>query len=590
MLNRLLGKFRLSYFTKIMVMSLLLMIIPFLFTSLSTGQRFFTYLESSSVDSANQIIRNLNRYLEQFFSEVNNLTILPLYDGEVIQVLKNHGKQGKSKYVTSEEYRKITSYLTSLRYSKNEMEVLFFTLDGNILGTGEMGYHALWTQKSRWMKQTEENPTASLIMPYDPQDDYYPNAQKTEGYLTVSRYLQEPLYQTPIGYIQFIIQPDYLSEFLNTVNFTNDSRLIIYNSFQQQVYPAGETLQVESLPDGRAMLNNVEYILSSMVSHSTKLRFVALISREDLQRDMLMLMSQYILVVCIALAVSCLFSILASLRIVKPVLRLKTNMLLVGQGHFDTRSPVESNDEIGQLQCMFNAMAENLEHMIHAVYEASLAEKDAQIAALQAQINPHFLYNTLETINMMAVNAEMYDISLAISNLGRMMRYCVDNESFFVTLEEETRFIVTYFDILKLRHEDMRSISIDFDPQSMSAHVPKLILQPFVENVAKHALEEGPVDVKLCSQLEGEYMQITIQNNGKSLTHEQAQVLREKLEQGGKERRTGYGISNVHRRLKLIYGEDCGVTVDDTPCKGACFILRLKQAPQAVKGENPCQM
>lgn len=152
-------------------------------------------------------------------------------------------------------------------------------------------------------------------------------------------------------------------------------------------------------------------------------------------------------------------------------MRLKDRMLLVGQGHFDTRSPVESNDEVGQLQRMFNDMTANLEHMIHAVYEASIAEKDAQIAALQAQINPHFLYNTLETINMMAVNAEKYDISLAVSSLGRMMRYCVDNESFFVTLAEEARFITTYFDILKLRHEDMRSLRMNFTPETRDAEV-----------------------------------------------------------------------------------------------------------------------
>lgn len=155
-------------------------------------------MEEKSVDYADQIIRNLNRYLEQFFSELNNLTILPLYDGEVIRVLKNHGLESNRQYVTSEEFRRISSYLTSLRYSKNEMEVLFFTLDGNILGTGEMGYRLRWEDKPHWMELAEQNPMSSLIIPYDAADAYYPTAQTEDGFLTVSRYLQEPLFQTPI--------------------------------------------------------------------------------------------------------------------------------------------------------------------------------------------------------------------------------------------------------------------------------------------------------------------------------------------------------------------------------------------------------
>ncbi len=573
-----------SYVVKITIVSLLLIMGPFLFTSLSAGRRFFNYLEEKSVDSADQIIRNLNRYLEQFFSELNNLTILPLYDGEVIRVLKNHGLESNRQYVTSEESRRISSYLTSLRYSKNEMEVLFFTLDGNILGTGEMGYRLRWEDKPRWMELAEQNPTSSLIMPYDAADAYYPTAQMEDGFLTVSRYLQEPLFQTPIGYIQFIIQPNYLNEFLDTVNFTKDSRLLIYNSFGQQVYPAGPPLALGEPEGGRVSIEGVEYVASSVTSASTRLRFLALISLDDLRRDMFMVMSKFILVVCVALAVSCLLAVLASLRVSRPIVRLKDRMLLVGQGHFDTRSPVESNDEVGQLQRMFNDMTANLEHMIHAVYEASIAEKDAQIAALQAQINPHFLYNTLETINMMAVNAEKYDISLAVSSLGRMMRYCVDNESFFVTLAEEARFITTYFDILKLRHEDMRSLCMNFTPEARDAEVPKLILQPFVENVAKHALENGPVDVRLNAEVEGDMMLITIQNNGRALAREEADELRAKLTQGAKGRRSGYGISNVHRRLRLIYGADCGVTVDDTFGQGARFVLRFRLS--AREGER----
>ena len=579
MLKCIKGKLHLPYIYKITLLSLLLILVPFSITGISAGKRLFGYLEQKSVDSADQIIRNLNRYLDQFFSEINNLTIFPLYDSEVIQVLKNHTLNNPRIYVNSEEYRRITTYLASLRYSKNEMEVLFFTLDGNILGTGEMGYKTRWTKKSHWMELVEQNPLSSLIMPYNRSDDYYPNALKSDGYLTVSRYLQEPLYQTPIGYIQFIIQPNYLNEFLDTVNFTPGSRLIIYNSFGQQVYPSNEILHPTAESNGRMKMNGTEYIVSSFTSSGTQLKFLALISLNDLRQDMLMVMSQFLLVVCIALGLSCVFAIVASFRIAKPIMRLKDSMLLIGQGHFDTRSPVESNDEIGQLQRMFNDMVENIDHMINAVYEASLAEKDAQIAALQAQINPHFLYNTLETINMMAVNAEMDDISFAISSLGRMMRYCVDNENIFVPLSEEARFITTYFDILKLRHEDMRSITIDFELEALKVEVPKLILQPFVENVAKHALEERPVDVRISSRCYNGWIDISIENNGKVLDANQVAELNEKISSESHEKRAGYGISNVHRRLRLIYGPECGVTIDSQRSSGAGFVLHFRLNP-----------
>lgn len=576
----------LSYTAKITLVSLLLILIPFMLVSFSAGRGLLDYLERKSVDSANQIIRNLNRYLEQFFSEVNNLTILPLYDHDVVQVLKRHGFGG-NRYVTSEEYRRITSYLTSLRYSKNEMEVLFFTLDGNILGTGEMGYKTQWKKKSRWMELVDNNPTSSLIMPYDSLDDYYPNAQTTTGYLTVSRYLQEPLYKTPIGYIQFIIMPDYLNEFLDTVSFTKGSRLTIYNNLGQQVYPAGNPLIPNTVKDDTIVSwGDSDYIISSVTSSSTNLRFVAMISLSDLRFDMLMLLSQVVIISCLALGVSMVFAIITSLRIAKPILRLRNHMLLVGQGHFDTRTPVGGNDEIGQLQRMFNDMAENLEKMINVVYEASLAEKDAQISALQAQINPHFLYNTLETINMMAISTQHYDISKAISDLGSMTRYCIDNENFLISLSEEVVFITTYFEILKLRHDNMRSIIIQFSNEDLATDVPKLILQPFVENVAKHALEEGMVDVHLSSRRHGEYLDLVVENNGKQLTQDEVVALNERLLIADQQNNTGYGISNVHRRLRLMYGLNCGVIVETARKQGACFILRILVQDTIGKGIN----
>lgn len=167
------------------------------------------------------------------------------------------------------------------------------------------------------------------------------------------------------------------------------------------------------------------------------------------------------------------------------------------------------------------------------------------------------------------------------------MRYCVSNEHHFATLEEEFRFVNAYFDIQRLRNEELHSLSIICQPALRDMVIPKLLLQPFVENIIQHGLGKDQVDIRIEVQLEGEDIIIAVENNGLPLTEASRNRIHRSLfeaEQGASASLSGkgYGLANVHRRLRLLYGDHYGIGLDETYTDGARFLLRLKRK------EMPC--
>lgn len=330
-------------------------------------------------------------------------------------------------------------------------------------------------------------------------------------------------------------------------------------------------------------LDKEKYTYSIATSNISDLSIVVLMSNDTIVSAITSLTWKLIMLCIAMIFVGWVSAYYASSFMTRPIVKLKDKMKLVAHGRFDTRMTVGSNDEIGQLEAVFNSMTENIEKLIREVYDVTLAGKEAQISALQSQINPHFLYNTLETINMMAISSGNYEISDAVSNLGSMMRYCVSNEYHFATLEEEFQFVNAYYDIQKLRNDNLRSLTIECPPEYRELMIPKLLLQPFVENIIQHGLGNEDVDIRIETHVDGDDVLISIENTGLPLTTESKKRIRMSFSEMEKnivpdsKSGKGYGLANVHRRLRLLYGDQYGISLDETYTNGARFVLRMKR-------------
>lgn len=242
--------------------------------------------------------------------------------------------------------------------------------------------------------------------------------------------------------------------------------------------------------------------------------------------------------------------------IANPLKKLLVGISRMGEGNFDTKISIQSNDEIGLLVHNFNDMNKKIQQLIEENYETKIREKEAQIMALNLQLNPHFLSNTLNTINWMAIESNQKDISKMIVSLSAMLQYTLRNSEEIVYFKDDMEWLKNYVFIMSNRYSDVFTVEYDFDSLLFNQKVPKLFLQPFVENSIIHGFEtvENGGIIKITGKIEGNTRCFYVEDNGKGLS---AEKINEVMNFDGQ----SIGIKNIDKRVKLIYGEKYGVLI-----------------------------
>ena len=276
----------------------------------------------------------------------------------------------------------------------------------------------------------------------------------------------------------------------------------------------------------------------------------------------------------------------------RPIGRLKNAMKQVEAGDFEIQVESKAHDEIGMLIQSFNYMVSRLRQLIMEVYQQKLAQKNAELTALQAQINPHFLYNTLDSINWMLIEKGEWEISDVVVSLGDILKYSLHGEEMFVLFEEELKYIESYLCIQKNRLEDRLTVQIEIDEEAKLCFVPKLILQPIVENAILHGIEKkkemGRIQIHAIVR-EGT-LEIRVTDDGIGMQPDRLMRFRESImsdEISGKH----IGMRNVHRRIQLHFGEAYGLKIDSEWQKGTTVTILLPieevdQAKEVTEDEN----
>lgn len=370
----------------------------------------------------------------------------------------------------------------------------------------------------------------------------------------------------------------------------NNNRVICAD---QNGYPSYYELAVEQFDKGtrRFMmkLNGISYYACGQYNGFTGWKTFSVISEKNLFADSDDLQN-YITWLVIGTVILMIIAILIMYHsITRPLNDLSKAMKTAQDRNFEIQLPNDRKDEIGQLTESFNYMVNKINLLIKEVYQEKLAQKSAEIEALQAQINPHFLYNTLDSINWMLIDRGETDISEIIVSLGKLMQYCIDTDNALVTLEEEYQYIQDYLCIQKNRLEDRLQYVMEIEDEIKQLLVPKLILQPLVENSIKHAIEpyEKQGHILIRSYMSGGKIHISVQDNGKGMTPAQIQMILQPDKRTGE--RTGIGVRNVARRLKLFFGEDSELKIESEKGSGTTMtiIIPATESETGDKNEYP---
>lgn len=275
------------------------------------------------------------------------------------------------------------------------------------------------------------------------------------------------------------------------------------------------------------------------------------------------------------------FSLGLSNNITYRIIRLINYTKKVEKGDLDFKIEVEKNDEIGFLIKSFNKMTFRLNELINKTYKLEIREKEAQFKALQAQISPHFLYNALDTINWSLIENGDFKTSSTLGALSEILRYSIDDFEKNVSINKEIKQVENYLKIQKSRFEDRFNYSVNIEEGILNEKIPKLLLQPLVENAVVHGVENFKTGgiIKVNGYSIGNKIIIEISDNGIGINSSKLKELNrrfnEKIQDNNKYKTSHIGLLNVNERIKLVYGNEYCMEIKSEVNKGTIIHLKL---------------
>jgi len=276
-------------------------------------------------------------------------------------------------------------------------------------------------------------------------------------------------------------------------------------------------------------------------------------------------------------ALTVIVSMVYSSAISKPVISLLDLMKRAGEGDLSVRYHSNTRDEIDELGRGLNSMLDQIQNLIKMVYEEQRSKREAELRILQQQIKPHFLYNTLDTIQWMAQEQRAYNIIEVVGALTRLFRVTLSQGNEMISLEQEIEHVHSYLVIQKIRYEDKFEYRIDCPDELKNLFVLKMILQPLVENSLYHGIKEkrGAGFLRLEVHVEEESLVMRVFDDGVGIPPSTLKVIRSGLEQADHSRdRSAFALYNVNDRIRLTYGDEFGITIDSSHAEGTVVVIR----------------
>ncbi|WP_339795972.1 histidine kinase [Paenibacillus sp. FSL R5-0744] len=398
----------------------------------------------------------------------------------------------------------------------------------------------------------------------------------------------------PIGIVLYETNPKPVLDALDNVKLGEHSQVYLMSQDGRFVSSAeDQEPDLTQLPSLQNSQNVVVEQTANRLLVASKLSFsgwwvLSITPNRDLNVELVEMKRYLFIVFSILVLVSTLIASMVSRTISLPLKKVIREMKQVEIGNFRGMVNVSSYQEINILVASFNRMVRRIEELIERVKLSSVSEKNAELHALQSQVNPHFLYNTLDMIYWMLDeegNEQLGELVLSLSSMFRYSSYWeVDVE---VTLREELEQIGHYLNIISIRLEGRLRIEINIDERWLEVRLPKMTVQPVIENAVKHGLEsldrQGILKVSILE--ETGVLNIVVQDNGKGMDAEKLNALVESLDrpttkENGK---MGIGLQNLHRRLQHMFGESYGLVIRSLPGEGTEVAIML---PIPQEGEH----
>lgn len=375
------------------------------------------------------------------------------------------------------------------------------------------------------------------------------------------------------GVVLFDIRHNIIEKSIERVSIGEEGLLyvaddsdVVYTPVSDVVYRIDrECYQKEGADGGEIRIGGKNYFVVNCYSPYSRWRTIGVVPETEFSAGMRSLYQTFILCAVICILLVAFASLTVSATVTQPVLRLCSFMEKAEAGDFSVRFNTKYTDEIGVLGTSFNHMIEKINTLINELYVEKQIRLEAQLKSLQEQIKPHFLYNTLDTISWLARAHDAMDVVQLIDALTNMFRVGLSSGHDYITLREEKRHVVNYLYIQKVRYGERLKYEIEIPEAYEDIIVPKLILQPLVENAIYHGvkLKRAGGTIRVTARADGECLWLAVRDDGAGIPASRLADIRGWLKDPKcREGQVGFGLSYMEERIELSYGSRYGLSID----------------------------
>lgn len=567
-----------SLFTKSVVALIVIGVLPLVLMGVSIYNTYMSFLKETILSNMYRTTRSIGRNIEEMYHEMEENTKY-LYTvqeedyGYLYEILEDRNISANKKSAI------ITEMLKDILYMNQYIDHVFFILpDGQEYSVMRPPEAMTDTKKlQEWYEKNFQEKERSMQMLPVHLSDYYVGSKK-ENFTAARNIMNTRTIQSAsqeiLGTLYIDISSEYLDGIINETKLEEGSQIYIVDKAKEEIaynpYSSEKVEHQEGLnkylsymsPKHQYMRVGENYYIYSEVPNTNWI-VVECIPTYNLENSYQKIRNITLTVMGFSVLLLTIIYYFYSKKTNKPIKDLKIAMERIQKGDLDTRVQVGTNDEIGFLANGLNQMTLELQNHIQKVYIAEIRQREAEIEALKTQIEPHYLYNTLDVIRMTAITKDDQETAEMIDGLSGQLKYLIGGARDMVTLQAELDSVRNYLKIIKIRYENRFSLEVDVPEELLELKVPQLILQPVVENAVKHGLkpkEEGEGVVAIQGMKSEDRLEITVMDNGIGMTEEKMADVQQLLDsqdtvKHAKSKRASIGLKNVYDRIKLIFGD-----------------------------------
>jgi two-component system sensor histidine kinase YesM len=571
---------------------LLLMIFPMIivmFLAYNEENRIFQEQVSGYLE---QTLQQTHRALDANLSEMDRM-IWPILYREPFDFLEAPLDSPYNLIQATQKFRN-EMFLNYFRGRVNQIRSIYFVTPSSIILSSDDELHSFYEfDRDKYyamIRSLQEKPldihwftgTQAFVNPKDGyQSDLYPSVIAARRIMDSNRAELQ-------GYLFIQFNNLFLDDVLRSIRIGKTGTLLLMDQNKEIVYKGqSQSLDnpqiksavdsISSMQSGARIVDN-KWLLAIDTSAVSGWKMVAVVPLQELLEPNQKILHQMLILAVIGLIAAIFVSVYLANVISKPIVRLSQLMIRASYGNFNVRESKLDFIEVTLLQRNFNNMMEKIQQLIVQVEKEQQGKQEAQLKALQTQIHPHFLYNTLDTIYWMSKKYKADQISKLVTSLGRFFRLSLNATGEWTTVEKEFEHVRNYMEIQSVRYRDKVKYELILDAEVHHIQIMPLIMQPIVENAFEHGItqssekqEMGWIHIK--GWREGNEVFISIEDNGKGMDQETLERVIAGL--GESPSSEHIGLRNIQQRLLLAYGAKYGLQLSSQPHEGTLVLLRI---------------